>query len=182
MTPDQIAAAKQRSKSNTARLQNNPKKFKASKVGAQHNKLITKPDGSQQMVPIREGMLYEGEPLTKDQLSAVFTAVAHSGAVPQQATSAGSDGNSAETGTAQDNGSDDTSANGQQATDQQPSGKSGNSGRSSQLPNRLSPDDILQYYARLTSPYERDQVKKGIPEVDKQLNQANQQARQQPNK
>jgi len=50
------------------------------------------------------------------------------------------------------------------------------------LPNRLSPDDILQYYARLTSPYERDQVKKGIPEVDKQLNQANQQARQQPTK
>jgi len=122
--------------------------------------------------------LREDQELTKDQLSAIFTAVAQSGAVPQQATSAGSDGNSAETGTAQDNGSDDTSANGQQATDQQPR----NSGKSSQLPNRLSPDDILQYYARLTSSYERDQVKKGISEVDKQLNQANQQARQQPTK
>lgn len=144
------------------------------------------PDGSPKVVTInresREWLNEAGMPLTKDQLSAIFTAVAQSGAVPQQATSAGSDGNSAETGTAQDNGSDDTSANGQQATDQQPSGKSGNSGKSSQLPNRLSPDDILQYYARLTSPYERDQVKKGIPEVDKQLNQANQQARQQPTK
>jgi len=156
MTPDQIAAAKQRSKSNTARLQNNPKKFKNSKVGAQHNKLITKPDGSQQMVPIREGMLYEGEPLTKDQLSAVFTAVAQSGAVPQQSTSAGSD---------------DTATDGQQATDQQPR----NSGRSSQLPNRLSPDDILWYYAKLDKPDERLKVKNGIPEVDKQLDKTSQQ-------
>ena len=50
------------------------------------------------------------------------------------------------------------------------------------MPNRLTPDDILQYYARLTSPYERDQVKKGIPEVDKQLSQGAQQAKQQPTK
>jgi len=120
--------------------------------------------------------LREGQELTKDQLSAIFTAVAQSGAVPQQSTSTGSDGNSAETGTTQDSGGDDTSANGQQATDQQ----SRNSGKSSQLPNRLTPDDILQYYARLTSPYERDQVKKGITEVDKQFSQSAQQAKQQP--
>jgi hypothetical protein len=101
--------------------------------------------------------LREGQELTKDQLSAIFTAVAQSGAVPQQSTSAGSD---------------DTATDGQQATDQQPR----NSGKSSQLPNRLSPDDILQYYARLTNSYEREQVKKGISEVDKQLSQGAPQA------
>lgn len=56
--------------------------FKDSEVGAQRNKLITKPDGSTQMVPIREGA-----PLSKDQLSAVFTAVAQTGATsPKQST------------------------------------------------------------------------------------------------
>jgi hypothetical protein len=115
--------------------------------------------------------LREGQELTKDQLSAIFTAVAQSGAVPQQSTSAGSDGNSAETGTTQDSGGDDTSANGQQATDQQ----SRNSGRSSQMPNRLTPDDILRYYAKLDKPDERLKVKNGIPEVDKQLDKTSQQ-------
>jgi hypothetical protein len=33
-------------------------KFKDSEVGAQRNKLITKPDGSSQMVPVREGKVY----------------------------------------------------------------------------------------------------------------------------
>jgi hypothetical protein len=139
------------------------------------------PDGSPKVVTInresREWLNEAGIPLTKDQLSAIFTAVAQSGAVPQQATSTDSDGNSAQTVTAQ-GGGDDTADNRQQTTDQQPK----NSGRSSQMPNRLTPDDILQYYARLTSPYERDQVKKGIPEVDKQLSQGAQQARQQPAK
>jgi hypothetical protein len=150
-------------------------------LDADHERMAS---GANENRRIREShrKLREAIALNKQQLSDIFTAVAQSGAVPQQSTSTGSDGNSAETGTTQDSGGDDTSANGQQATDQQPSGKSGNSGKSSQLPNRLSPDDILQYYARLTSSYEREQVKKGIPEVDKQLNQANQQARQQPNK
>jgi len=146
-------------------------------LDADHERMAS---GANENRRIREShrKLREAIALNKQQLSAIFTAVAQSGAVPQQSTSTGSDGNSVGTGTTQDSGGDDTSANGQQATDQQ----SRNSGRFSQLPNRLTPDDILQYYARLTSPYERDQVKKGIPEVDKQLNQATQQTRQQPNK
>jgi len=115
--------------------------------------------------------LREGQELTKDQLSAIFTAVAQSGAVPQQSTSTGSDGNSAETGTAQGGGGDDATTNGQQATDQQ----SRNSGKSSQMPNRLTPDDILQYYAKLDKPDDRLKVKNGIPEVDKQLDKTSQQ-------
>jgi len=186
LTPQQIAAKKaeiqgKRTAGKTTASQTGSG-FKDYVAGSGQRIQGANPDGSPKVVTInresREWLNEAGMPLTKDQLSAIFTAVAQSGAVPQQATSAGSDGNSAETGTAQDNGSDDTSANGQQATDQQPR----NSGKSSQLPNRLSPDDILQYYARLTSSYERDQVKKGISEVDKQLNQANQQARQQPTK
>jgi hypothetical protein len=133
------------------------------------------PDGSPKVVTVQresKNWLNEaGIALDKNQLSAIFTAVAQSGAVPQQNTTSGNTGT-----TGQDDDDTPSSSSGPSGGSSNDAGSSGNSGKSSQLPNRLTPDDILQYYARLTSPYEREQVKKGIPEVDKQLSQRAQQA------
>lgn len=142
------------------------------------------PDGSPKVVTVQresKNWLNEaGIPLDKNQLSAIFTAVAQSGAVPQQNTTTGNTGNSTGTGTTGQD--DDDTPSSSRAQSSRSSNDPGNSGRSSQLPNRLTPDDILQYYARLTSPYEREQVKKGISEVDKQLSQGVQQTKQQSTK
>jgi hypothetical protein len=105
--------------------------------------------------------------LDKDQLSAIFTAVARSGATPQATTS--------------DNASNTAQSS---ATNQSQSQSSNTSNQQAArgLPARLNPDQILNYYANLTSTYEREQVKKGIAEIDKQLSQQTQQTKQQPAK
>jgi hypothetical protein len=109
--------------------------------------------------------------LTKDQLSAIFTAVAQSGATPQATRSSGTAGsNTVEPNS--DSGSDQA----------QSSNTSNQQAQASGLPARLTAEQILNYYANLTSPYERDQVKKGIAEIDKQLTGQAQQAKQQPAK
>jgi len=143
-------------------------------LDADHERMAS---GANENRRIREShrKLREAIALNKQQLSAIFTAVAQSGAVPQQNTTTG---NSVGTGTTGQDDDDAPSSSGAQSSrSSNDPGSSGNSGRSSQLPNRLSPDDILQYYARLTSPYEREQVKKGISEVDKQLSQGVQQTK-----
>jgi len=168
----QQAALKARLQSGNTLSSRTSGKFKDSEVGAQRNKLITKPDRSTQMVPVREGV-----ELNKQQLSDIFTAVAQTGATPQQ--SADNTGNSAGNSTVGLDGNDTSPGTPANAA---PTGSTAPTGKSSQMPNRLTPEDILQYYARLTSPYERNQVKKGIPEVDKQLSQGAQQAKQQPTK
>jgi hypothetical protein len=115
--------------------------------------------------------LREDQELTKDQLSAIFTAVAQSGATPQATQSSGTAGsNTVEPNS--DSGSDQA----------QSSNTSNQQARASGLPARLTAEQILNYYANLTSPYERDQVKKGIAEIDKQLTGQAQQAKQQPAK
>jgi len=143
-------------------------------LDADHERMAS---GANENRRIREShrKLREAIALNKQQLSAIFTAVAQSGAVPQQNTTTG---NSVGTGTTGQDDDDAPSSSGAQSSrSSNDPGSSGNSGRSSQLPNRLSPDDILQYYARLTNPYEREQVKKGISEVDKQLSQGVQQTK-----
>jgi hypothetical protein len=148
-------------------------------LDADHERMAS---GANENRRIREShrKLREAIALNKQQLSAIFTAVVQSGAVPQQNTTTG---NSVGTGTTGQDDDDAPSSSGAQSSrSSNDPGSSGNSGRSSQLPNRLTPDDILQYYARLTSPYEREQVKKGISEVDKQLSQGVQQTKQQSTK
>jgi hypothetical protein len=109
--------------------------------------------------------------LTKDQLSDIFKAVAQSGAMPPAAQTTGAAGsNTAEPDTVGDNVST------------QSSNTSNQQAQASGLPARLTAEQILNYYANLTSPYERDQVKKGIAEIDKQLTGQAQQAKQQPAK
>jgi hypothetical protein len=54
----QQAALKARLQSGNTLSSRTSNKFKDSEVGAQRNKLITKPDGSTQMVPVREGKVY----------------------------------------------------------------------------------------------------------------------------
>jgi hypothetical protein len=132
------------------------------------------PDKSPKIVTInresREWLNEDGIPLNKDQLSAIFTAVAQSGAVPQAAT-----GNS--TAGANTSAPNAVDQNPMQSTDL---GNQQSAAR--RLPARLTAEQIVNYYANLSSPYDRDQVKKGIAEIDKQLGQQTQQARQQPAK
>jgi ABC-type Na+ transport system ATPase subunit NatA len=80
-------------------------------------------------------------------------------------------------------GSNTVEPNSDSGSDQaQSSNTSNQQARASGLPARLTAEQILNYYANLTSPYERDQVKKGIAEIDKQLTGQAQQAKQQPAK
>jgi hypothetical protein len=103
--------------------------------------------------------------LTKDQLSAIFTAVAQSGATPQIPAS----NNVPNTG--QTNSGDQNQA---------PSASLGNQQTPTRgSPARLTAEQILNYYANLDKPGQ-DQVKKGIAEIDKQLTVQAQQAGQQP--
>jgi hypothetical protein len=107
--------------------------------------------------------------LTKDQLSTIFTAVAQSGATPQIPASNNNLSNTGQTNSGDQN--------------QAPSASLGNQQASTRgLPTRLTAEQILNYYANLSSPYDRDQVKKGIAEIDKQMSRQTQQARQQPAK
>lgn len=85
LTPDQIAAAKQKAKSGIARTQNNPNGYKNSRVGKPVSRLSgADAQGNPQFRTVREGRLNEGQPLNKDQLSAIFTAVAQSGVTPSK--------------------------------------------------------------------------------------------------
>jgi len=85
LTPDQIAAAKQKAKSGIARTQNNPSGYKNSRVGTPVQRLSgADAKGNPQFRTVREGRLYEGQPLNKDQLSAIFTAVAQAGVTPSK--------------------------------------------------------------------------------------------------
>jgi len=104
--------------------------------------------------------------LTKDQLSDIFKAVAQSGAMPKAAQTNGTPrSNTVEPNT--DSGSNQT----------QSSNTSNQQAQNSGLPARLTADQILNYYANLSSHYDRDQVKKGIAEIDKQLTGQAQQAK-----
>jgi hypothetical protein len=85
LTPDQIAAAKQKAKSGIARTQNNPNGYKNSRVGTPVQRLSgADAKGNPQFRTVREGRLYEGQLLNKDQLSAIFTAVAQAGVTPSK--------------------------------------------------------------------------------------------------
>lgn len=85
LTPDQIAAAKQKAKSGTARLQNNPNGYKNSRVGTPVQRLSgADAQGNPKFQTVRESKLYEGQPLNKEQLSAIFTAVAQAGVTPSK--------------------------------------------------------------------------------------------------
>ena len=120
-------------------------------------------------VPTPNKIMREGVELNKQQLSDIFTAVAQTGATPQQ--SADNSGNAVGNNTVGQDG--DSSSSGTPA-DAAPTGSTA-TGKSSQMPNRLTPDDILRYYAKLDKPDERLKVKNGIPEVDKQLDKTSQQ-------
>jgi hypothetical protein len=138
-------------------------------LDADHERMAS---GANENRRIREShrKLREANALNKQQLSAIFTAVAQSGAVPQQNTTSGNTGT-----TGQDDDDTPSSSSGPSGGSSNDAGSSGNSGRSSQMPNRLTPDDILRYYAKLDKPDERLKVKNGIPEVDKQLDKTSQQ-------
>lgn len=87
LTPDQIAAAKQKAKSGIARTQNNSNGYKNSRVGTPVQRLSgADAKGNPQFRTVREGVLYEAQPLSKDQLSAIFTAVAQAGVTPSKQT------------------------------------------------------------------------------------------------
>lgn len=99
MTPDQIAAAKQKSKSGIARIQNNPSGYKNSRVGVPVQKLAgADASGNPKFQTVREGKVYEGQPLDKNQLSAIFTAVAQAGVAPKGRPNAGAPAASAPPG------------------------------------------------------------------------------------
>jgi hypothetical protein len=90
LTPDQVAAAKQKAKSGTARLQNNPNGYKNSRVGTPVQRLSgADASGAPKFQTVRESKLYEGQPLNKEQLSAIFTAVAQTVVTPSKQPSTG---------------------------------------------------------------------------------------------
>jgi hypothetical protein len=168
LTPQQQNAMKarlqgQRSNNKTTATQTGTG-FKNYVAGSGQRIQGANPDGSPKVVTVnresREWLNEAGIPLNKDQLSAIFTAVAQSRAMPPAAQTTGAAGsNTAAPDT--DNSSNQT----------QSSNPSNQQAQASGLPARLTAEQILNYYANLTSPYERDQVKKGIAEIDKQLGQ-----------
>jgi hypothetical protein len=98
--------------------------------------------------------------LSKDQLSAIFTAVAQSGAAP---------------GAAQSTGNSAAASNSDDA--QQSAAPGGGNSAEASLPQKLNPEQLLQYYTSLQDA-EKIKVKQGIAEIDNKLKQNQQQQKQ----
>jgi hypothetical protein len=138
-------------------------------LDADHERMAS---GANENRRIREShrKLREANALNKQQLSAIFTAVAQSGAAPAAASQ--DTGNRA---ASNDGGQQQSSSNNNASSSRNNTNSSSGNSATSNLPVKLNPEQLLQYYTNLPND-ERTKVKTGIADIDKKLAQ-NQQTR-----
>jgi hypothetical protein len=121
--------------------------------------------GTNENIHIREATA-----LNKQQLSAIFTAVAQSGAAPAAASQ-----NTGNRAASNDVGGQQSSSNNNASSSRNNTNSSSRNSATSNLPVKLNPEQLLQYYTNLPND-DRAKVKTGIADIDKKLAQ-NQQTR-----